>query len=274
MPVWGSSWGSLQCSGRPSPQAMWPPCVYKLSASEGPYPNSVIRKGHQSRWYPHTSLFAKVSKGIQNGTYVKLYWLYWKLREMFELRKRMSISPRLCFKKPLETHEISRCLQAIFELPTSKSWKVPKQPQNQSPNSVPTNLLQINCKICWKHQIRCSAKLSLVKREREGESIIRKQQLFPFSSLPHSNCALHCIALCIVVHCWGVSVVEALPVINIIPALSLFPPPACSYWLHSCSLHSCCSYWLLTSPCHSTALKWKCHEHQLVHCCPDCCNAL
>jgi len=108
------------------------------------------------------------------------------------------------------------------------------------------------------------------ERER-ARALLGSNSFFPFSSLPHSNCALHCIALCIAVHCWGVSVVEALPVINIIPALSLFPPPA-SYWLHSCSLHSCCSYWLLTSPCHSTALKWKCHEHQLVHCCPDCCN--
>ena len=170
--------------------------------------------------------------------------------------------------------------QGAFRLCLSYPPQKAEKYQNSPKIFRPTLFQQTSCKstaksakICWKHRIRCSAKLSLVKREREGESIIRKQQLFPFSSLPHSNCALHCIALCIAVHCWGVSVVEALPVINIIPALSLFPPPA-SYWLHSCSLHSCCSYWLLTSPCHSTALKWKCHEHQLVHCCPDYCNAL
>ena len=106
------------------------------------------------------------------------------------------------------------------------------------------------------------------ERER-ARALLGSNSFFHFQACLTSsgNCAVRCIALCIAVHCWGVSVVEALPVINIIPALSLFPPPACSYCLLLTSL-------LLTSPCHSTALKWKCHEHQLVHCCPDYCNAL
>ena len=127
--------------------------------------------------------------------------------------------------------------QGAFRLFSSYPPQKAEKYQNSPKIFRPTLFQQTSCKstaksakICWKHRIRCSAKLSLVKREREGESIIRKQQLFPFSSLPHSNCALHCIALCIAVHCWGVSVVEALPVINIIPALSLFPPTDC-YWL-------------------------------------------
>ena len=127
--------------------------------------------------------------------------------------------------------------QGAFRLCLSYPPQKAEKYQNSPKIFRPTLFQQTSCKttakpakICWKHRIRCSAKLSLVKREREGESIIRKQQLFPFSSLPHSNCALHCIALCIAVHCWGVSVVEALPVINIIPALSLFPPTD-SYWL-------------------------------------------
>jgi len=130
--------------------------------------------------------------------------------------------------------------QGAFRLFSSSPPQKAEKYQNSPKIFRPTLFQQTSCKstaksakICWKHRIRCSAKLSLVKREREGESIIRKQQLFPFSSLPHSNCALHCIALCIAVHCWGVSVVEALPVINIIPALSLFPPTAPTH----CSLH-------------------------------------
>jgi len=49
----------------------------------------------------------------------KLSWFNWKLRGMFELCKSISIYPWFCFKKPLETQEISRCLQAIELTPSS-----------------------------------------------------------------------------------------------------------------------------------------------------------
>ena len=141
--------------------------------------------------------------------------------------------------------------QGAFRLCLSHPPQKAEKYQNSPKINRPTLFQQTSCKstaksakICWKHRIRCSAKLSLVKRERErARALLGSNSFFPFSSLPHSNCALHCIALCIAVHCWGVSVVEALPVINIIPALSLFPPPACLLL----------TLLLLTSPCHSTA---------------------
>ena len=94
--------------------------------------------------------------------------------------------------------------QGAFRLCLSHPPQKAEKYQNSPKIFRPTLFQQTSCKttakpakICWKHRIRCSAKLSLVKREREGESIIRKQQLFPFSSLPH-----FVEELCTAVHCF------------------------------------------------------------------------
>ena len=166
--------------------------------------------------------------------------------------------------------------QGAFRLCLSHPPQKAEKYQNSPKINRPTLFQQTSCKttakpakICWKHRIRCSAKLSLVKREREGESIIRKQQLFSiFKPASLQLCtALHCFVHCSALlggECrWSSSCHKH-------HSCSLSFPSSCLLLLTSLLLTTL----LLTSPCHSTALKWKCHEHQLVHCCPDCCNAL
>lgn len=95
--------------------------------------------------------------------------------------------------------------QGAFRLCLSYPPQKAEKYQNSPKIFRPTLFQQTSCKstaksakICWKHRIRCSAKLSLVKREREGESIIRKQQLFSiFKPASLQLCtALHCFVHC------------------------------------------------------------------------------
>ena len=140
--------------------------------------------------------------------------------------------------------------QGAFRLCLSHPPQKAEKYQNSPKINRPTLFQQTSCKttakpakICWKHRIRCSAKLSLVKREREGESIIRKQQLFSiFKPASLQLCtALHCF-----VHCSALLGGEC-------------------RWSSSCHKHHSCSlsfpsYWLLltahfTLPLNCTEVK-------------------
>ena len=125
--------------------------------------------------------------------------------------------------------------QGAFRLclshPPQKAEKYQNSPKIQLCSNKPlANQLQNLPKSAENTGFAVQQSCHLWNERERARALLGSNSFFPFSSLPHSNCALHCIALCIAVHCWGVSVVEALPVINIIPALSLFPPTD-SYWL-------------------------------------------